>query len=151
MTNEEYSPSEEKFVSGRMKNPSILKITHTRPKYLIVWEGKKTQIKTIRFSDLSLLNIDLFKGSKIIKTKLTSNNPEDENNSLKLRLVNVIPKRLSVNVMRTDSAPSFLKWFFVKNYVNISDKITRFYFFKIVSKKNFLIKLHKINTDCPEY
>lgn len=115
--------------------------TYLRPKLKIVWEGKKTAVKVIRLNELHMLNMNNNRKDNL----LVSNNKDDENNKLKLRVLEVIPTSLRVVVMRTDTPIAFIKWFFLNKYNLVSKKIEYFYFYRIVFNSKFLRKLHKIN------
>ncbi len=145
ITKEEHMPPEKVIFHEKKIYDKIEPIyaTYIRPKIKINWEGKKTAVKLMRLNELNLLNIDNNRKDKL----LVSNNENDENNNLKIRVIDVIPLRLSLIVMRTDTPLAFIKWFFLNNYTSISKRLERFYYYKIVLNNRFLRKLHKINLD----
>lgn len=142
MTKEEFSPPEKVVLYEKSEHDKIEPIfaTYLRPKFKIDWKGKKTAVKIIKLNELNVLNMNNDRKDSL----LISNNKDDENNKLRLRVLEVIPKRLCITVMRTDTPLAFIKWFFLNKYKSTSKKIECYYFYKIVFNSKFLRKLHKI-------
>ena len=134
---DEYKTFDSPFRCGNKKD--VIIGIHSRPKFLINWEDKKTKIKMMKYSTVTTLNLIDKKG------KLVSNNLNDENEKLKLRVVKNYPKFLAFSVARTDTPMSYIKWFFAHSWTNFSKKFMYFYYYKLVAKNKMLQKIHKID------